>query len=51
MSYAELRMTFAKLLFNFDIALADPSEDWWNKQKTFFVWEKIPLMVKLTPRA
>lgn len=42
-------MTFAKLLFNFDISLADPSEDWWFKQKTFFLFEKQPLMVNMIP--
>lgn len=50
MAYAEMRMVLAKLLFNFDLELANPSEDWWTTQNTFFVWQKKPLMVKLTPR-
>lgn len=50
MSYAELRMIMAKVLFNFDMELADSSEDWWSTQNTFFVWQKKPLMVKLSFR-
>lgn len=50
MAYAEMRMVIAKVLFNFDLELADKSEDWWRTQNTFFVWQKKPLMVKLTPR-
>ncbi|POS72816.1 FAD binding domain-containing protein [Diaporthe helianthi] len=45
MSYAEMRMVLAKVLLNFDLELADPSEDWWFTQDTYFVWEKKPLMV------
>lgn len=50
MAYAEMRMVLTKVLFNFDLQLADPSEDWWTTQNTFFVWQKKPLMVKLSPR-
>lgn len=44
-------MVLAKVFFNFDMELADPSEDWWNTQNTFFVWQKKPLMVNLRPKA
>ncbi len=50
MAYAEMRMTMAKMIFNFDMELAEPDNDWWNKQGTYLVWEKMPLMVILRPR-
>lgn len=50
MAYAEMRMTMAKMIFNFDMELADRDNDWWNKQGTYLVWEKMPLMITLHPR-
>ena len=50
MAYAEMRMTMAKIIFNFDMELEDPENDWWNQQGTYLVWEKMPLMVKLHPK-
>lgn len=40
----------AKMIFNFDMELAEPDNGWWNKQGTYLVWEKMPLMVILRPR-
>ncbi|KAK0392637.1 hypothetical protein NLU13_2132 [Sarocladium strictum] len=51
MANAEMALTFAKLFWHFDLELHDPSEDWWFKQGTFVVWEKLPLLVDLHPRA
>lgn len=43
-AYAEMRMVIAKVLFHFDLELA-------NAEYLFcFVWPKKPLMVKRTPR-
>ena len=39
----------AKMIYHFDMQLVDPSQDW-RKQKVYIVWEKKPLMVKLTAR-
>jgi cytochrome P450 len=50
LAWAELRITMAKLLWHFDFELASPDDDWWNKQRTYLIWERIPLMVKLKPR-
>jgi hypothetical protein len=38
-----------KLVRHFDWELHNPENDWWNKQGTFLVWEKIPLLVELMP--
>lgn len=46
MAYHEMRLILTKLLYNFDLELCPESQDWAN-QKTFSLWEKHPLMVKL----
>jgi hypothetical protein len=38
-----------KLVRYFDWKLHNPENDWWNKQGTYLVWEKMPLLVDLTP--
>lgn len=40
----------AKLLWNYDFELTSPDEDWWNKQRTYLIWERLPLMVNLKPK-
>jgi hypothetical protein len=44
-----MRLIMSRLLFNFDLELAAGSESWGVAQKAYLVWEKGPLMVKLTP--
>jgi len=39
----------AKMIYHFDMQLVNPTQDW-RKQKVYIVWEKMPLMVKLTAR-
>lgn len=45
-----MRLTLAKLLWNFDFELLDDSDKWMRDQKAYLVWEKIPLMARFTPR-
>lgn len=47
-AYAEVRSIIVRLLWTFDIELADKSVDWKN-QKGFFVW-RTKLEVKLVER-
>ncbi|KAH8838541.1 hypothetical protein MCOR27_008396 [Pyricularia oryzae] len=49
LAYHEMRLIFAKLLWNFDIELC-PESDNWTDQRIFTLWEKHPLMVKFKPR-
>jgi len=49
LSYAEMRLVLAKVLYNFDMTLADESHGWLKQQNAFFLWEKTPLKVHLTP--
>ncbi|KAI9691409.1 MAG: hypothetical protein M1820_009681 [Bogoriella megaspora] len=45
----EVRLILAKLLWHFEFELADKNQDWINDQMIYTTWEKIPLMIKLTP--
>ena len=49
LAYMEMRLVLARLLWNFDVELCEESSQW-MEQKVFFLWEKSPLMVKLTKR-
>lgn len=42
-------MIMARVLWNFDMELCPESEDWLN-QDVHIIWEKGPLMVRLTDR-
>ncbi|PKY04603.1 cytochrome P450 [Aspergillus campestris IBT 28561] len=48
LAYAEMRLILARMIWNFDMELADDSRDWID-QKSFVVWAKGSLHVKLTP--
>ncbi|PSR85583.1 cytochrome P450 ClCP1 [Coniella lustricola] len=48
LAYAEMRTIMARLIYNFDMELVDPTEDWMD-QNVFFLWTKPPLNVYLTP--
>jgi hypothetical protein len=47
LAYAEMRLIAAKMLWNFDMAMDEGSAGWEN-QRSYNIWEKKPLMVKLS---
>ncbi|KAI1083821.1 putative cytochrome P450 [Whalleya microplaca] len=49
LAYAEMRMILARIVYDFDMKLADESQRWIERQKSFSLWERIPLYVQLTP--
>ncbi|KAK2048187.1 cytochrome P450 [Colletotrichum somersetense] len=51
LAYVEMRIVLARLLWNFDLALAEDSEEWMETQKIYTLWEKGPLNVYLRPVA
>ncbi|KAF2814750.1 cytochrome P450 [Mytilinidion resinicola] len=51
MAWMELRILIAKLVFLFDFKLDDDDFDWDRDSRTFVLWEKPPLMTRVTPRA
>ena len=44
-----MRLILAKVLYNFDMELADKDGDW-LRQKAYTLWSKPPLSVYMTPR-
>lgn len=48
LAYAEVKLILARILYNFDMELVNPDENWMD-QKAFFIWTKPPLNIYLTP--
>lgn len=44
-----MRLTLAKILYNFDLELVDKDDEWLKNQKLLTLWVKSPLMFKLHP--
>ncbi|KAH9992013.1 cytochrome P450 [Xylariaceae sp. FL0662B] len=51
LAYAEMRLIMARVIYNFDMTLADESRDWLRTQKAYGIWDKPPLYIHLTPVA
>ncbi|KAL3703610.1 hypothetical protein TMatcc_010799 [Talaromyces marneffei ATCC 18224] len=49
LAMTEMRLILAKILYNFDMKLANGSHSWIERQKNYNVWDRIPLNVTLTP--
>ncbi|KAL1956110.1 hypothetical protein VTO42DRAFT_7629 [Malbranchea cinnamomea] len=49
LAYAEMRLILARIIYNFDMRIADESRDWLSRQKIYLMWEKGPMKVYLTP--
>ncbi|KAK3329980.1 isotrichodermin C-15 hydroxylase [Apodospora peruviana] len=49
LAYAEMRLILARIIFEFDMRLADDSKQWIERQKSFVLWDRIPLNMYLTP--
>ncbi|KAI8290849.1 Trichothecene C-15 hydroxylase [Colletotrichum sp. SAR 10_98] len=50
LAYIEMRTILARVIWNFEMRLADESKSWTQGQQAWVVWEKPELMVCLTPR-
>ncbi len=48
---AEARMILSKMIWNFELELADPNDCNWMDQKAYLVFEPKALMVKLKEKA
>lgn len=49
LAYSEMRMILARVLWNFDLELQPESENWVTDNRTYTLWEKGDLKVKLIP--
>ena len=47
LAYHEMRLILASVFFHFNVELCDTQSDW-LRQETYVLWDKKPLMVKLT---
>ncbi len=49
LAYAEMRLTLARIIFDFDMRLDDSSKRWIERQRAYPLWDRKPLNVYLTP--
>jgi cytochrome P450 len=51
MAYHEIRLVLVTLLFHFEFELADGMQGWAERQRSYAIWEKGPLLVTARVRA
>ncbi|KAK3393457.1 isotrichodermin C-15 hydroxylase [Podospora didyma] len=51
LAHAEMRLIFARIIYDFDLTLASDSQQWIERLKTFVLWDRIPLNVHFKPVA
>jgi hypothetical protein len=44
-----MRLILARIVFEFDMKLGEGSDNWIGRQKTFPLWDRLPLNVYFTP--
>ncbi|KAF3063310.1 Isotrichodermin C-15 hydroxylase [Trichoderma lentiforme] len=50
LAMAEMRLTLARMIYNFDVTLSTPFDgDWFKGQKAYLVWDKPSVLVNCTP--
>ncbi|KAI1433355.1 cytochrome P450 [Xylaria sp. CBS 124048] len=49
LAYAEMRLILAKIVYYFDISMAEESRDWLRYQKAYNVWDKPALHIHMKP--
>ena len=49
LALAEMRLILAKMLWHFDLELADPENDWYSGLKAYLIWERGSLKIRLKP--
>lgn len=50
LAFSEMRQILARVLWNFDLSLVDGEEVRWERQKSFSVWDKGPLPIRVKVR-
>lgn len=49
LAYAMMRLALARLVYDFDMSLADDSEGWFEKQRSYLLWDRAELNVYFKP--
>ena len=44
-----MRLILSRIIYDFDIKLANDSQNWIDKQKAYILWDRIPLNVYFSP--
>lgn len=44
-----MRLILARLVYEFDMVLADDGQKWLERQKTYTLWDRLPLNVYFVP--
>lgn len=50
LAYGEMRLILARIVWNFDLRLDAAHKNWVEDNKCYFLWQKGPLNVYLTPK-
>ncbi|KAF3803795.1 Isotrichodermin C-15 hydroxylase [Colletotrichum gloeosporioides] len=50
LAYAEMRLIVARMVWNFDMRIAEDSKGWDDRSQAFLLWEKGPVNCYITPR-
>ncbi|UKZ78942.1 hypothetical protein TrVFT333_006689 [Trichoderma virens FT-333] len=50
LAYAEMRLIVARLIWKYDIEILDESIGWDRRCKSYIVWQKGPLYIRVKPR-
>ncbi|KAA8913666.1 cytochrome P450 [Sphaerosporella brunnea] len=50
LAWVLMRLYLAKTIFLYDLELVDPKQDWMRESKSYFLWIKAPLMVRVSRR-
>ncbi|KAL7629562.1 hypothetical protein AAE478_001083 [Parahypoxylon ruwenzoriense] len=49
LAYAEMRLILARIIYNFDMSIAEDSLDWMDKQQAYTLWHKPALNIHMKP--
>ncbi|KAK4186710.1 cytochrome P450 [Podospora australis] len=49
LAYVEMRLVLARIIYDFDLALAERSKGWLENLKVYTIWQRVPLYIHLTP--
>lgn len=50
LAYVEMRSILARFVWHFDCEMLPETDGWKERQKTFIIWNKLPLMMRLSKR-
>lgn len=50
LAYAEFRLILARMMWNFDMEIADQSRNWMDQQQSYLLWRKPALYAHLMPK-